>query len=86
MNVGATSNGVTNPGIMQTHAGSSFVGSSASTDAQQASITQMVVDGMQGTSSGDGLVQLINKWGNIYEVNYSLLVFFPHFPVTDKYL
>lgn len=59
---------MTNPGIMQTHAGSSFVGSSASTDAQQASITQMVVDGVQGTSSGGGLVQSINQYGNIYEV------------------
>jgi hypothetical protein len=71
VNVGATNNGVQNPGIMQTHDGSSFVGSSASSDAQQTSITQMVVDGAQGTSSGAGLVQLINQYGNIYEVNSS---------------
>lgn len=69
MNVGTTNNGVSNPGIMQTHDGSSFVGNSASVDDQQTSITAMVVDGIQGTSSGDGLVQLINKHGNIYEVN-----------------
>jgi hypothetical protein len=69
VNVGTTNNGVSNPGIMQTHSGSSFIGNSASVDDQQASITAMVVDGMQGTSSGDGLVQLINKHGNIYEVN-----------------
>jgi len=27
----------------------------------------MIVDGTQGTIHGDGLVQLINKYGNIYE-------------------
>jgi hypothetical protein len=53
---------------MQTHSGSSFVGNSATPEAQQASITAMIVDGLQGTSSGDGLAQLINKHGNIYEV------------------
>lgn len=53
---------------MQTHNGVSFVGAAASVDEQKSSITQMVVDGMQGTASGDGLVQLINKYGNIYEV------------------
>jgi len=65
--VGSTSNGVTNPGLMQSHDGSSFVGNSASTSAQQTSITQMIIDGTQGTSSGDGLVQGINIYGNIYE-------------------
>ena len=66
--VGTTNNGVSNPGIMQSNNGASFIGDSASADEQQASITTMVVDGVQGTSNGDGLVQLINKHGNIYEV------------------
>lgn len=68
MNVGSTNNGVNNPGIMQSNDGVSFIGNSASADDQQASITTMVVNGVQGTSSGDGLVQLIDKHGNIYEV------------------
>lgn len=68
VNVGTTANGVTNPGIMQTHAGTSFVGNSASAEEQTASITQMVRDGVQGTSTGDGLVQLLNQYGDIYEV------------------
>ncbi|RFU36325.1 hypothetical protein B7463_g114, partial [Scytalidium lignicola] len=67
VHVGSTSNGVTNPGIMQSHDGSSFVGNGASQSDQQTSITQMVIDGTQGTSSGDGLVQGINDYGNIYE-------------------
>ena len=33
----------------------------------QASITHMVQDGTQGTSQGDGYVQLINQYGNVYE-------------------
>lgn len=52
---------------MQTHAGSSFIGNAASHDEQGASITQMVIDGVQGTSTGPGLVQAVNKYGNIYE-------------------
>jgi hypothetical protein len=31
-----------------------------------ASIVQMIIDGTQGTSYGDGLVQGINTYGNIY--------------------
>ena len=54
---------------MQSAKGTSFVGNSKSADEQQASVTQMVVDGTQGTSSGPGLVQGINIYGNIYEVS-----------------
>ncbi|KAG0652805.1 hypothetical protein D0Z07_0645 [Hyphodiscus hymeniophilus] len=54
--VGCTNNGVENCGIMQAYAGSvSFNPNNA-----QASITQMVVDGTQGTSQGPGLVQWFN--------------------------
>ncbi|QKX54151.1 uncharacterized protein TRUGW13939_01235 [Talaromyces rugulosus] len=56
-----------NPGLMQSDGGSTFVGNSASTSDQQQSIIQMIIDGAQGTSDGDGLVQCINQYGNIYE-------------------
>jgi hypothetical protein len=59
---------------MQSDGGSTFVGNSASTSDQQQSIIQMIIDGTQGTSDGDGLVQCINQYGNIYEVRlYPLL-------------
>lgn len=67
VHVGATNNGVNNPGLMQSHDGSSFVGNDASAEAQQASIRQMIVDGTQGTASGDGEAQGIDMYGNIYE-------------------
>lgn len=54
---------------MQSDGGVTFVGNSASTANQQTSITQMVIDGTQGTADGDGLVQCINQYGNIYEVS-----------------
>lgn len=58
-----------NPGLMQSDGGSTFIGNSASDSDQQASITQMIIDGTQGTADGDGLVQCINQYGNIYEVS-----------------
>ena len=60
--VGTTNNGVGNPGIMQSHAGVAFNPSDP-----QGSILQMVRDGTEGTSSGDGLKQLYAKYGNYYE-------------------
>jgi hypothetical protein len=59
---------------MQSDGGSTFVGNSASTADQQSSITQMIIDGTQGTTDGDGLVQCINQYGNIYEVTLALFV------------
>jgi len=56
-----------NPGLMQSNNGVTFVGNSASTSDQQASITQMIIDGTQGTASGWGLVQCINQYGDIYQ-------------------
>jgi hypothetical protein len=58
-----------NPGLMQSDGGVTFVGNSASTSSQQSSITQMIIDGTQGTALGDGLVQCINQYGNVYEVS-----------------
>lgn len=60
--VGATANGVRNPGLMQSHNGASF-------DARnpEGSILQMVRDGTTGTKDGDGLKQLLAKYGNYYE-------------------
>jgi hypothetical protein len=52
---------------MQSVGGVKFVGNSASASAQAASIHQMIVDGVQGTAKGDGLVQCINQYGNIFE-------------------
>src|SRR2546423_5711764 len=52
---------------MQSAGGVSYLGNSASIPQSQASITQMVMDGTQGTASGWGLVQCINQYGNIYE-------------------
>lgn len=54
-----TNNGVVNPGLMQSHDGT---GTCAGVDPCPSSqITQMVHDGVAGTSSGDGLQQLIAK-------------------------
>lgn len=53
---------VPNPGLMQSHNGSSYdVNDSAN------SIVRMLRDGTEGTKYGDGLVQLVNKYGNVYE-------------------
>ena len=60
--VGTTSNGVSNPGIMQSHNGVSF-----NAKDPAGSILQMVRDGTEGTRSGDGLKQLYAKYGNYYE-------------------
>ncbi|EGX51572.1 hypothetical protein AOL_s00054g271 [Orbilia oligospora ATCC 24927] len=57
-----TSNGVTNPGLMQSHNGVAFDPSRPVT-----TIKQMIVDGTMGTAYGDGLVQLINQYGNYYK-------------------
>ncbi|KID82248.1 hypothetical protein MGU_10412 [Metarhizium guizhouense ARSEF 977] len=54
-----TSNGVTNPGLMQSHNGN---GTCADTNPCPASqITHMISDGVAGTSSGDGLQQLLDQ-------------------------
>ncbi|KAF2773388.1 hypothetical protein EJ03DRAFT_265228 [Teratosphaeria nubilosa] len=57
-----SSSGIKNPGLMQTHDGHAF-------DPKHAkeSILAMVQDGTQGTSSGDGLVQVLNLYGNAYK-------------------
>lgn len=56
-----SSTGVPNPGLMQSHAGSSF-----SPAHQAESILAMVQDGTQGTPSGAGLVQNLNLYGDPY--------------------
>jgi hypothetical protein len=64
--VGPTTDNVggVNPGLMQSAQGSSYDPSNS-----QGSITQMVVDGTQGTQYGGGLAQAINMFGNIYEAS-----------------
>lgn len=55
--VPTTNNGVVNPGLMQSHDGT---GTCAGVNpCPQSEITQMIEDGTEGTSSGDGLEQLI---------------------------
>jgi len=57
--VPTTNNGVVNPGLMQSHNGAgTCVGQ---TPCPQSQITQMITDGTQGTSSGDGLAALLNQ-------------------------
>ncbi|MCJ1320293.1 hypothetical protein MMC15_005631 [Xylographa vitiligo] len=60
--VGSTNNGVHNPGLMQSHNGVSF-----DANDPQGSILQMVKDGTEGTKDGDGLKQLLARYGNYYE-------------------
>ncbi|KAI1422398.1 putative muramidase [Xylaria sp. FL1777] len=70
--VPTTSNGVVNPGLMQSHNGS---GTCAGVNpCPQAKILQMITDGVAGTSSGDGLKQTLSKtsahYGNTGSVAY----------------
>ncbi|KAL8992455.1 MAG: hypothetical protein Q9169_007094 [Polycauliona sp. 2 TL-2023] len=60
--VGSTNNGVRNPGIMQSHNGVGF-----DERDPEGSILQMVRDGTEGTRDGDGLKQLVERYGNYYE-------------------
>ena len=63
VNVGGTtsSGGVKNPGLMQSHNGDSY-----SKSDPWLSILLMIQDGVQGTKYGDGLVQLLNIYGDPY--------------------
>ncbi|KAK3720112.1 hypothetical protein LTR37_003935 [Vermiconidia calcicola] len=53
--VPTTDNGVTNPGLFQSHNGA---GTCSTSPCPKVKIDQMVQDGMAGTASGDGLKQL----------------------------
>ncbi|KAL8801032.1 MAG: hypothetical protein Q9200_007067 [Gallowayella weberi] len=57
-----TNNGVRNPGLMQSHNGVEF-----NPADPRGSIEQMVRDGTEGTRDGDGLKQLVARYGNYYE-------------------
>ena len=52
---------VRNPGLMQSHNGAEF-----SNADPRGSILQMVRDGVEGTKFGDGLTQLVRRYGNVY--------------------
>ncbi|MCJ1307317.1 hypothetical protein MMC25_000963 [Agyrium rufum] len=59
--VGTTfNNNAGNPGLMQSAACIFYNGTDAS-------IVQMIIDSTQGTASGNGLVQGINQYGNVYD-------------------
>jgi hypothetical protein len=57
--VGTTNNGVTNPGLMQSHAGTGSCGSQKQSACPESEILQMIKDGTEGTSSGHGLQQCL---------------------------
>ncbi|OKL59545.1 hypothetical protein UA08_05357 [Talaromyces atroroseus] len=62
--VPTTNYGVVNPGLMQSHDGAGSCNNGDVQDPCPASeITQMINDGTAGTSSGDGLQQLLAKTG-----------------------
>ncbi len=61
VNTTYSADGVRNAGLMQSHNGVSF-----DANNPQGSILQMVRDGVLGTLFGDGLVQLLARYGNIY--------------------
>jgi hypothetical protein len=64
--VPTTNNGVVNPGLMQSHDGT---GTCAGVDpCPQSEITQMISDGTAGTSSGDGLKQLLAQAEGVLSV------------------
>ncbi|KAJ5176347.1 uncharacterized protein N7482_002224 [Penicillium canariense] len=73
--VHTTDNGVTNPGLMQSHngKGSCNTGDSAPENVQdpcpESEIEQMIRDGTMGTSDGDGLQQLIEQNGGLSDVS-----------------
>ncbi|KAH8706017.1 hypothetical protein BGW36DRAFT_285615 [Talaromyces proteolyticus] len=61
--VHTTGNGVTNPGLMQSHAGSGTCNDNGSVQnpCPDSEIVQMIEDGTAGTDSGDGLANCINN-------------------------
>lgn len=64
--------GGANTGLMQSASGVHYDPSNS-----RESIMQMVIDGTQGTQSGNSLVQGINMYGNIYEVRTFLFCLCP---------
>lgn len=56
-----SSGGTRNPGLMQSHDGHAYDSSSSTM-----SILQMIQDGTQGTKKGDGLVQNLDMYGDLY--------------------
>lgn len=67
-----TNYGVRNPGLMQSHNGGATCneGGNIQNPCPAATITQMIRDGASGTSSGDGLVQLLQKSNGLAATRY----------------
>lgn len=61
--VGTTDNGVSNPGLMQSHSGTGSCGDRKQSPCPESEILQMIKDGTEGTSSGGGLKQCLAKNG-----------------------
>lgn len=68
--VGTTNNGVTNPGLMQSHAGTGSCGSQKESACPESEILLMIKEGTEGTSSGDGLMQCLAANGGSGETAY----------------
>lgn len=71
---GSDSYGASSAGLMLVAGGSGFIGDSADATDQAVSIQQMIAEGTQGApttlSGADGLVQDINKAGNVYDAAF----------------
>ncbi|KAG9245463.1 hypothetical protein BJ878DRAFT_419148 [Calycina marina] len=63
--VHSTANGVSNPGLMQSHSGAGTCnsGDDKQDPCPQTEILQMIKDGTEGTATGDGLVQILESTG-----------------------
>lgn len=59
--VQTTNNGVTNPGLMQSHDGTGTCANQKG-ECSDSQIYQQIKDGTEGTSAGDGLQQCLNQY------------------------
>jgi len=61
--VQTTNNGVENPGLMQSHDGTHSCANAAPQECSLEQIRGMIEDGVMGTASGDGLQQILGRYG-----------------------
>ncbi|KAJ6085844.1 hypothetical protein N7486_010125 [Penicillium sp. IBT 16267x] len=70
--VQTTDNGVVNPGLMQSHDGTGSCNKDGTVQnpCPYSEIHQMIVDGVEGTSAGDGLQQILAQEGGSSATDY----------------
>jgi LysM repeat protein len=70
--VQTTDNGVVNPGLMQSHDGTGSCNKDGTVQnpCPYSEIHQMIVDGVEGTSEGDGLKQILAQQGGSSATDY----------------